>query len=257
MPILPEHKEILLAQSSSKTLPEWIEFFDNQYTKSQIYSFCYHNNIIVKKLSQPDQNQEVKKYNINQDYFKTWSCNMAYMFGFWCANGCIYSGKLFDITVGKKDKYIIKKFAEELGYEGSIYDYVDRQIARINFSCKTIYDDIVDLGGYENKNLILKFPNVPQQYLSDFIRGYFDGSGQITNLKGGRINTTFTSGNKQFLDELLTILQQEAGVDGGSYDASNKSLRFGKKDSIKIGKYIYQNNPELFLMRKKEKFIFL
>jgi hypothetical protein len=34
MPILPEHKEILLTQSESKTLPEWVSYFDNIYTKS-------------------------------------------------------------------------------------------------------------------------------------------------------------------------------------------------------------------------------
>lgn len=91
--------------------------------------------------------------------------------------------------------------------------------------------------------------------MSDFIRGYFDGDGCIMNLKGGRINSTFTSGSKKFLDELLLVLKTEAGVEGGSYDASSQSLKFGKKDSIKIGKYIYQNDPELFLMRKKEKFL--
>lgn len=259
MPILPEHEEVLLAKSDSKTLPEWVEFFNNKYTKSQIYSFCYHNNRIIKKLSQSEksiiQGQNARKYNINQNYFKTWSSNMAYMFGFWCADGCIYNGRMFDITVGKKDKYIIKKFAEELGYEGPIYDYVDRQASRINFSCKVVYDDIVALGGCENKSLVLTFPNIPKQYLSDFIRGYFDGDGCIMNLKGGRINSTFTSGSKKFLDELLLVLKTEAGVEGGSYDASSQSLKFGKKDSIKIGKYIYQNDPELFLMRKKEKFL--
>lgn len=259
MPILPEHKEILLAKSDSKTLPEWIEFFNNQYTKNQIYSFCYHNGCPIKKLSQSEkstiQGQNSRKYNINQDYFKTWSSNMAYMFGFWCADGCIYGGRMFDITVGKKDKYIIKKFAEELGYEGPIYDYVDKQASRINFSCKVIYDDIIALGGCENKSLILKFPKIPKQYLSDFIRGYFDGDGCIMNLKGDRINSTFTSGSKEFLDQLLVILKDEAGVEGGSYDISSKSLRFGKRDSIKIGKYMYQNNPELFLIRKQEKFL--
>ena len=110
MSILPEHKEILLSQSESKTLPEWVEFFNNQYTKKQIYSFCYHQGKAIKKLSDEEkskiQSQNARKWNINQDYFKTWSHNMAYVFGFWCADGCIYGGKMFDITQSKKDKYI-------------------------------------------------------------------------------------------------------------------------------------------------------
>lgn len=258
MPILPEHKELLLSQSNSKTLPEWVQFFNNQYTKSQIYSFCYHNHKMIKKLTQSEksviQSQNARKYNINKDYFKTWSHNMAYIFGFWCADGCIYNGRIFDITIHKKDKYILKKIAEELEYEGNLYDSVDRQAVRINFSCKEIYDDIVNLGGCERKSNVLKFPDVPTEYLPDFIRGYFDGDGCIMTLKGNRVNSAFTSGSKEFLDCLLEILKRDASVLGGSYDPSSKSLRFGKKDSIKIGEYIYQNSPELFLERKRNKF---
>jgi len=68
----------------------------------------------------------LRKYNINQDYFKTWSNNMSYILGFWFANGYIYNGRMFDITLHKKDKYILKKIAEELQFEGNLYDSVDR-----------------------------------------------------------------------------------------------------------------------------------
>lgn len=258
MPILKEHKEILCAQSASKTLPEWVDYFDNQYTKKSIYSYCYHNGYPIKKISAEEkskiQSQNARKYNINQDYFKTWSRNMAYILGFWFADGCIYRNKMFDITIHNKDKYILKRIAQELGYEGSLYDYVDRQACRLNFSCVVIYNDIVSLGGTENKSLTVKFPKVPKEYLADFIRGYFDGDGCATALKNGRINVTFTCESKEFLDTLLLILREEAGIQGGSYDAANYSLRFGNKDSLKIGQFMYQNNPELFLLRKKEKF---
>lgn len=258
MPILPEHKEILLAESDSKTLPEWLQFFNNQYTKNQIYSFCYHNGKTIKKIDEKDrsiiQGNNARKYNINQDYFKTWSRNMAYVFGFWCADGCIYRERVFDITIHKKDKYLIKQIAKELEYEGPIQDYVDRQACRINFSCKEIYNDICSLGGCERKSNVLKFPAIPKQYLSDFIRGYFDGDGCVMNLKNHRLNSSFTSGSKEFLDALHKILKEKAGVVGGSYNPSDLSLYFGKKDTLKIGEYIYKDNPELFLLRKRNKF---
>lgn len=259
MPILPEHKEILLTQSNSKTLPEWVDFFDGQYTKSQIYSFCKRNGYLIKRISQEEksriQSMNSRKYNINQDYFKIWSSNMAYILGFWFADGCIYRGHIFDITLHKKDKYILKKIANELQYEGKLYDEVDRQSSRINFSCKVIYDDIVSLGGMENKSLQLNFPNVPKQFLPDFIRGYFDGDGCIMQLKNNRLNSAFTCGSKKFLIKLLEILKEEAGIEGGSFDDSCRSLKFGKKDTCRLGQYMYKNNPELFLQRKKEKFI--
>lgn len=259
MPILQEHKDILLTESETRTLPEWVSYFDNQYTKSQIYSFCYHNKKVIKKLPQAEksqiQSQNARKYHINQDYFKTWSSNMAYILGLWFADGCIYKGKIFDITLHNKDKYILKQVAKELEFEGNLYDYVDRQAARINFSCVVIYNDIVSLGGCENKSMVVEFPKVPNEFLPDFIRGYFDGDGSIMQIKGNRLNSAFTSGSKKFLDQLLEILKKEAGIEGGSYDPSSYTLRFGKKDTIRLGKYMYKNNPELFLKRKKDKFI--
>jgi hypothetical protein len=110
------------------------------------------------------------------------------------------------------------------------------------------------LGGKENKSLTLNFPNIPKEYLSDFIRGYFDGDGCAMYLKNNRFNTAFTCGSKKFLDELLKILQKECGVKGGSYDKNSMSLKFGKKDSILIGQFMYKDNPRLFLKRKRDKF---
>lgn len=259
MPILAEHKEILMTQSINKTLPEWYEYFNRAYSKNSIYGFCYKNKCPIKKLSKEEkskiQSNNARKYNIEQDYFKFWSHNMAYILGLWFADGCIYGGKMFDITLHKKDKYILKKIAEELKYEGNLYDYVDKQASRINFSCVVIYNDIVALGGKERKSNDIEFPIIPNEFLPDFIRGYFDGDGCIMRLKNNRLNSAFTSGSKNFLFGLLKILREEAGVLGGSYDISSQSIKFGKKDTIKIGEYMYKNNPELFLLRKRQKFM--
>ena len=66
-------------------------------------------------------------------------------------------------------------------------------------------------------------------------------------LKNNRLNSAFTCGNKKFLIKLLEILKEEAGIEGGSFDDSCYSLKFGKKDTRRLGQYIYKNNPELFL----------
>lgn len=257
MPLLEKDKEILLSQSSSKTSAEWVAFFENRYPRKQLQDFCYTHDIKMKKMSKEDfsqlQSQRARKYNINQDYFKTWTRNMAYMFGFWFADGCIYRGRMFDITVHKKDRYILKKFAEELQYEGKLYDYVDRQVARIDFSCKVIYDDIVALGGKECKSLDCKFPEVPEEYLSDFIRGYFDGDGCACIYKGNKFCTSFASGSPDFLSALHKILKEKAGIVGGSQ--SDFKLSFGKRDSKLLGQFMYKNNPELYLKRKFDKFL--
>ena len=162
---------------------------------------------------------------------------------------------MFDITLHQKDKYILKQIAQELQYEGNLYDYVDRQAARLNFSCVVIYQDIVNLGGKECKSNDIVFPDIPEKYLHDFIRGYFDGDGCVMRLKNNRLNSAITSGSKEFLDKMLEILHDKAYLQGGSYDISSKSIRFGKRDTILLGKFMYQDDPKLFLLRKKEKFL--
>ena len=130
MALSKEDKEII-RNSDIKTYNEWVEFFNNKYTYREIYNCISRAKDLTANKDSGEvlskrQSNNSRKYNINQDYFKKWSRNMAYIFGFWCADGCIYSGRCFDITLHKKDKYILKKIAEEFKYEGPIYDYVDK-----------------------------------------------------------------------------------------------------------------------------------
>lgn len=264
MQILKEHKEILLAQSDSKTLPEWQTFFNYNYSRSAIYSFCWKNDCRIKKIPKQEsskiQSKNARKYYINEDYFKRWTHNMAYTLGLWWADGCIYRGCMFDITQHRKDKYILKQIAKDMQYQGELYDAVDTYSSRINFSCVIIYNDIRKLGGAERKSLTAIFPkDIPDEFLPDFIRGYFDGDGSVWYVKDRRINSNFSSGSKIFLKEMLKVLKEKAGVENGSIAFCNSTqtcyhLTFGKKDSIKLGEYMYKNNPEFYLLRKKQKF---
>lgn len=101
---------------------------------------------------------------------------MAYILGLWLAKGFVYGDKIFDITLHKKDKFILKRIAEKLNFEGSILDPVDRQVCRINFCSKVIYKDIINL---KEKS----FSTIPEEFLPDLIRGYFDGNGDVIKLK--------------------------------------------------------------------------
>ena len=69
-------------------------------------------------------------------------------------------------------------------------------------SQKTV-EDLKKLGCVENKSLILTFPTeqqVPKEFVYDFIRGYFDGDGSITNCNGN-YNLNFV-GTKSFITTL-------------------------------------------------------
>lgn len=258
MSLTKEDEEILSSVSDSKTSADYYMKFNGRFSKKDIDFWCRQNSIPVTLLSNDEKSvvnrRKVWKHQINEDYFKTWSHNMAYIFGLWCADGCICNGRRFDITLKKKDSYLLRQIAKELGFDGSVRDYHNNQASRIEFSNKIIYNDIVALGGCERKSKVLEFPYVPDEYLNDYIRGYFDGDGCIMLLKGNRINSAFTCASKRFLDVLLDKLHGYANITKGAYDASCVSLKFGKRDSLALGQFMYKDNPELYLKRKKDKF---
>ena len=70
---------------------------------------------------------------------------------------------------------------------------------------------MMDYGLKERKSLDAVFPDIPDDFLGDFIRGYFDGNGSMV-LQRTRYNTyaqvSFTSGSKKFLDALKDRLSQ-------------------------------------------------
>ncbi len=53
------------------------------------------------------------KYTVNEDYFKTWSNNMAYILGFFVADGCI-TKDLQTIIFVQKDIEILHNLRKEL-----------------------------------------------------------------------------------------------------------------------------------------------
>jgi hypothetical protein len=259
-----EDKEILLAESHNRTLPEWLEYFNGQYTKHQVLGFLQRNKLKYKKISGEElsriQRQNATKHKKNTDFFKVWSSDMAYILGLWWTDGCIYSNgtkRLFDITLHSNDKYILDKIREVMKVENPLIKYKDRNAYRLNFASKDIYDDLVALGGEERKSLTCIFPYVPTEYLPDFIRGVFDGDGSVYVGQNGRLNTNIASGSEKFIYSLLDILHKHSNIEGGSIHKNINGvyiLQFGKKDSLQLADFMYTKETDLFLIRKKELF---
>lgn len=106
-------------------------------------------------------------------------------------------------------------------------------------------------------------PALPNKYLGDFVRGYFDGDGHVwsgfVNKKRSKptrvLQVGFTSGCGEFLFDLNERLHQLGIVKGGSIvSVKNKDCRrliFSTLDALKLSKVMYNNPDKLFLKRKK------
>lgn len=116
---------------------------------------------------------------INKDFFKTWSNDMAYVLGYWFADGNIDHGDKYRFRISSNDLEILEKIRGVMDSTHKIGHRKNSKEHGFGVTCREIYEDVVNLGGTERKSLIAKFPNVPDKYVRHFIRGYFDGDGGI------------------------------------------------------------------------------
>lgn len=121
-----------------------------------------------------------RKYSLNEDYFKTWSNNMAYILGFFIADGMVARDTQM-ISFSQKEKYILKNIRYEMKSNHPIIKNKKTGIYILNLNSKIMRKDLIKLQGVmPNKAHQIKFPDVPNQFLSHFIRGFFDGDGFVT-----------------------------------------------------------------------------
>lgn len=191
---------------------------------------------------------------------------MSYILGFLYADGNISKTKrgTHFVAIYTADKHILvamrkcflsdHKISERKSATGTVY--------RIQVGSKEWFSDVGKLGLFPNKTMRMQLPIVPNEYFGDFIRGYFDGDG---NVWSGLINkhrktptkilqAVFTSGSHEYLKSLCETLQSK-GIQGGSLYVPKKGnyarLVLSSKDALKLYKIMYNAPHKLFLKRKK------
>ncbi len=205
----------------------------------------------------------------NEDFFKTWSSDMAYLLGFFAADGnMVCNGRggyyiSFEIT----DLDLLESIKSVLGSQNKISVRNRKSswktIYRLQIGSKNMYRDLCLLGFTPHKSLTIAWPDIPTIYLHDFIRGYFDGDGCVHLGRYWRkdrcmwklqFSVRFTSGSRKFLESLWSAI--EPVVLGGHISRKKRGyeLVFGQHDSIALFNFLYNNDTELFLKRKHEKF---
>ncbi|MFA7219502.1 MAG: hypothetical protein WC119_03290 [Synergistaceae bacterium] len=197
------------------------------------------------------------KYHVNHDFFKVWSHDMAYVLGFWFADGHIYCpNKTFILDQHDKDKPLIEKIAGIMGSDRPVQVVSQKvsKMARMVVVSSTIVEDIIKLGGKENKSLDILFPVIPKKYLPDFVRGYFDGDGSIWYAKHHRCHlSNFTCGSYEFIHGLFEELTRNIPDFRSSLHIEKRGtcvLCMAKNSTIKLGKFMYHDKDVIKMERK-------
>jgi len=173
------------------------------------------------------------KYSVDEEFFKIINTQeKAYVLGWMYSDGNICANKSFRISIHVKDEEILHKIRKILKYEGPIKHIKTKKVncgdqVSLVISRKTMVNDLINLGCYNNKSLILKLPTfdlVPQELFYHFLRGYFDGDGGVHITKSNKIGYVGITGSYCFITSLSEFLVNYSP----KIYASNKNIQQDK-----------------------------
>lgn len=174
--------------------------------------------------------EKTRKYHFNENYFNELKTHeQAYILGFIYADGYNRGDCLELDQIGERID-ILEKINKALNSEYPIRSY-SPNLYRLTFNSVQLCSDLTKLGAVKNKSLVLKFPNfIPDELMSSFILGYFDGDGCVWNGKRKKMlvknekkpgemrerivhNVKFTfTGNSDFISSLQDFLVKKGIV---------------------------------------------
>lgn len=209
----------------------------------------------------------------NKTFFKKWSPDMAYILGFLFADGNIVKTKrgtyFTSIYTSDRELLITMRDCLRSGHAISARRSPIGVVYRMQIGSRELFEDLVKGGLTPNKSRRMRLPAIPKKYTGHFIRGYFDGDGNVWSgdfnkkrKKSTRVLiVSFTCASDLFLKNLHHKLKK-SGIKGGFvYRIKLKKcsrLSLSTIDSLKLFKIMYTGSHKLFLPRKKlifEKFI--
>jgi len=191
----------------------------------------------------------------------------AYWVGFLLADGTVYRGSL---VLAIKDKDHIMKFKHFLGCNSPIVEapstnwetYEPIWILRIG--CNRIIHDLAKYRVINKKTHNKRIENIPDGYISHFIRGFFDGDGCVSVNSHKKhpswipsLQLTFTS-NKKMIENIQSVLVQYCDVKKAKFFQSKQYhtsfiLSFSAKQARNVAKWMY-SDANVFMTRKKKIF---
>ena len=216
-----------------------------------------------------------QKIRYNEKFFKQWSAEMAYVLGLIYTDGNLSfntseSGyKLGILSFGQKYKELVEKFLNLIECDAKIRFRKRREFKTttagelyyFSIGNNDLAVDLIKLGITPNKSLDMKFPEIPNEYLRHFVRGFFDGDGSVYLEYGKSIRVKLLSGSKEFIKTLNNLLVDEGlsnrFISGGS--PSTQSAYFIRyntdEDAMNFYNFIYRDVSEaMYYLRKKKIF---
>lgn len=207
------------------------------------------------------------RYTCNENFFENIDTEAkAYFLGLMFSDGTIEDRpkkgqSRMIICLQKNDEDILKLFKKTINFNGHLRYYCPKnprwkKMCQLKLSSDKICQDLIRLGCVPNKSLILKWPIIPKNLIRHFIRGIFDGDGNIyQNPKTHTFNFSIygtmdiCQSINNYLNKELQLQNKKIYSDGNIY----VYMAGGNYQVNKIFHYLY-DNAHFYLKRKYKYF---
>ena len=216
------------------------------------------------------------KYHYDKNYFENISSpNQAYWLGFFYADGYVVKGKTnaeAAIELQKSDAAHLKKLNKCIG--GNVEVGFRKRSARlivnqpvgpseacfIRFYSTKMVNDLISHGCIERKSLTKKAPvGVPENFMRDFIRGYFDGNGTVAHKYHRKVDKYYLAvcietASDDFVEWLSNYLKEHGFSNVISKDTYAWKINLHAPDNWAFLDYIYKD-ADVYLDRKYQRYL--
>ena len=233
---------------------------------SEKYNICTWS--IGNTLKKNNIKSRIRKHNYDENYFeKIDNKEKAYWLGLLFADGYVRKRKQFNgkhkqggivgISLKNGDEYLLEKFIFDLKSTYKLTKQIKDEFLsyKLEINSSKMANDLINLGCFPNKSLVLLPPNLVDEFIPHFIRGYFDGDGSIGRY-GGRLKFSLL-GTNELLTWILNFFKSK-GMETTPKISKRKNIYSvqvnSKLDIELIENIIYTSSSDYYLKRKKEKF---
>lgn len=207
------------------------------------------------------------KLQVNERFFEEWSPPLSYYLGLFAADGFIQEGKhgykaLIALGEGPDERAVLESLARDIGVnvrqrKGTF------PVAVLSVSRRAVVEKLKEYGFTHTKKEETRFPDVPNEHLPHFVRGFFDGDGDVEILRkksGIQVNVTFGNPGPNFLETLSAKLADQTGLPYEQIQQERTRearrltyrLRYAQVDAAKLYEFMYGNDEGLCFAQKKE-----
>ena len=191
------------------------------------------------------------------DFFRAWVPEMAYVLGYWWADGVMYikpNTGAHEVRIASNDVEHLIEMARVIGGKYDLRKVsAEANTYVVSFCSKQLYQDILAHGGTPRKSKTISFPSVPDGLLAHFVRGVVDGDGTLA-WNGDRPILQVYSGSPLFLESFITAIAEQTGIPAPKLQANrdNWTIKWSTIRAKCLAGWLYYDNPGLALPRKQQ-----